>query len=428
MSWDLNEPESLTQGRLMTAAPEFVFEQLRFYGENVTDWNGKKELEKLLLTRDNKLIDLALAQYATDKSIVGALYSKADGSTSKLDNEHYDRGLRVACLSNRHFSYFNWPDFDLTAIMSKGFTPEAAALLRNPSVPSSVLVTLFTKTESFIQVEEKHWLWMIQIAADNERINIDKSAVDGPDLDLWDIQKAIFAFLEITPISAHSARVTMNLLHSLDPAHTTWPASIDHLLQRWSHVELKNHKGEDDEGWLTHLSYKDELRCLIAAVFTRRSTSVKGAAASFGSPGDTDIALRCAFYAGDDLTEKDIKVGFDKDKDVFVFAVLKNRYILLHPKKRALIETFISGRLIREYQRRCEQLRKKHPSFDTRPVSEMGRELVEVERNESNTNAFKLDAVRTQLDYIAGSISRYERRIYWIIFVFMVGMYFILKK
>jgi hypothetical protein len=35
MTWDLKEPECLSQARLMVAAPEFVYEQLKFYSENV---------------------------------------------------------------------------------------------------------------------------------------------------------------------------------------------------------------------------------------------------------------------------------------------------------------------------------------------------------------------------------------------------------
>ena len=49
------------------------------------------------------------------------------------------------------------------------------------------------------------------------------------------------------------------------------------------------------------------------------------------------MARRCSFYAGTDLYGKEIEVGFNKDKDVFLFAVLKNCYVFLNKKKRALI-------------------------------------------------------------------------------------------
>ena len=146
-SWDLREPECLTQARLMVAAPEFVYEQLKFYSENIGRWEGKQDLEKLLLRRNDKLINLALAQFATQMEIVQQLYEQACVSTDG-DEQSYNLGLRVACLSNQHFGYLDWPDFNLNALMARGFTTEAAALLRNPSIPDSVLEALFKKTTS----------------------------------------------------------------------------------------------------------------------------------------------------------------------------------------------------------------------------------------------------------------------------------------
>jgi hypothetical protein len=175
----------------MVAAPEFVYDELKFYSENVRSFEGKEELEKLLLGRNDKLINLALAQFATHKEIIQQLYNQACVPTDG-DEEPYNLGLRVAYLSNQHFDYFNWPDFDLNALMARGFTTEAAALLRNPSIPSSVLEALFKKTDFFAQVDEKNWLWMIQASAQNKRFNLDDSDIHGPDLNLWDIHKAIF--------------------------------------------------------------------------------------------------------------------------------------------------------------------------------------------------------------------------------------------
>ena len=42
MSWDLKEPLCLSQARLMVASPEFVYDQLKFFGENTDRWLGGK--------------------------------------------------------------------------------------------------------------------------------------------------------------------------------------------------------------------------------------------------------------------------------------------------------------------------------------------------------------------------------------------------
>lgn len=428
MSWDLKEPECLSQARLTVAAPEFVYEQLKYYGENVDRWNGKKELEKLLLRRNDKLINLALAQFATRKEIVEQLYNQASILATAEDGESYTLGLRVACLSNRCFDFFNWPDFDLNSLMARGFTTEAEALLTNPSIQSSVLEALFKKSDCFAQVDEKNWLWMIRASAKNERLNIDNSTIDGPDMNLWHIHKAIFEFLETASVTSHSAHAVLTLLWTLDPHHTCWPTEIAGVLERWGKAELKDYKGEDEEGWSTHLSLREELRCLIASLYSRRSTSAKSGPRVFGTADDDDIARRCAFYAGTDLSEKQIEAGFGRDKDVFVFAVLKNCYVLLNSKKRASIEEKLSGSFTHEYRRRCENIRKDNKYFDVAPVSEVGRDFLGEFQEQSSKEMPLLAKVISQNQQMVARLKRYERSIYWIVPILIIAMYLIVKR
>jgi hypothetical protein len=428
MSWDLKEPECLSQARLMVAAPEFVYEQLKFYSDNVGTWEGKKELETLLLKRNEKLINLALAQFATHKEIVQQLYNQVCVPTDR-DDESYNLGLRVACLSNRHFDFFNWPDFDLNGLMARGFTTEVAALLANPSIPGSVLEALFKKTDYFAQVDEKNWLWMIQASARNERLNIDQSDREGPDLTLLGLHRRIFEFLETAPVSSHSAHVAFWLLNALNPYHTTSPNEIADVLERWGKVELKDYKGEDEEGVFTHLSLREELRCLIASLYNRRSTSAKSGPRVFGSADDDDIARRCAFYAGADLSEKQIEAGFGRDNDVFVFAVLKNWHVLLNKTKRALIEGHLSGNFFpHEYRRRCEDIGKRYKWFDVRPVSESGRDLFDEFQQQSSKEMLLLEKISAQYDHLSARLKGYERKVYWVVIIVIVAMYLIVNR
>ena len=104
----------------------------------------------------------------------------------------------------------------------------------------------------------------------------------------------------------------MSVLTALDPDHTSCPEEIAPVLERWGKVELKDYKGGDQEGYYTHLTLTEELRCLIASLYSQRSPTAKAAPRVFGSPDDKDIARRCAFYAGTDLSEKEIDAGFKK--------------------------------------------------------------------------------------------------------------------
>lgn len=245
---------------------------------------------------------------------------------------------------------------------------------------------------------------------------------------MWDIHKALFEFLETAPVTSHSAHAALGLLAALDPRHTCWPDEIAGVLERWGNVELKDYKGEDEEGWSTHLPLREELRCLVNSLYSRRSTRTNSGPHVFGSPNDEDIARRCAFYAGADLSEKDIEAGFAKDKDVFVFAVLKNCYVFLNTKKRALIEEKLSGDFRHEYRRRCEDIQRGNKYFDVTPVSKSGRDLLEEFQQQSSKELSLLEKIASQNEQLVTRIKGYERQIYWSVVILIVAMYFIVKR
>ena len=63
--------ERIREARLLVSSPEVVCAELKRYGEEAVDGFGigDKELERNLLARGDQLIDLALAEYGTDRDI-----------------------------------------------------------------------------------------------------------------------------------------------------------------------------------------------------------------------------------------------------------------------------------------------------------------------------------------------------------------------
>jgi hypothetical protein len=120
---------------------------------------------------------------------------------------------------------------------------------------------------------------------------------------------------------------------------------------------------------LTSLEMKDEFRCLIAALygetFANNKTVVLGTATA------PDVALRCAFYGNAELTPREMRKGRRRDGKAFVFAVLFNDHVYLKPKLRKILEEgYLTGDLRARYLRRCEQLHKRKPYFDPRPMAD----------------------------------------------------------
>jgi hypothetical protein len=265
MEWDLNELECITQARLMVASPEFVYAQLRYYGEKIERYAGKKDLETSLLTRRDKLIDLALARYATDIHVVLELYNRSnmisepmskmmfnlfknvdttlDSATITTDDQeaNYNLAVRVACLSNRHIGYYyvvNNLDnlinkLSLSALMANRNPIQQYAILTNPSVPRSLLEALYRKTDCFAQVSELEWVNLVAISASNPLLNFLPESDDR-----WsgvtELYNAIFSLLETAPTTERSLRVVRSLLDALNPVlcHRT-SGDIWYVIERW---------------------------------------------------------------------------------------------------------------------------------------------------------------------------------------------------
>jgi hypothetical protein len=104
------------------------------------------------------------------------------------------------------------------------------------------------------------------------------------------------------------------LLEELNFLQVHKPESIEPLLQRWTQLDDAN---SDGVGYFTGLSLIDEFRCLIASLYgttcSNRKTVVQ-----------KDVAMRCAFYGNANLKEKELRAGYERDQDVFVFAALNN--------------------------------------------------------------------------------------------------------
>ena len=205
-----------------------------------------------MLKRDEKLINLALAQFGTSADVILEVYNRANVASEGENQSTYNQGVRTACLSNRHLGHLNSPKFNYDVLFAKGHTPETSALLTNPSVDTALLEAL-KKYGLFAQIDEQNWLWMVQTAAQNKQLQYRQKHTlkTGQIWGLWGVQKAIFQLVESAPITKHGAYAVTDLLHAIDPRQASWPKEISHVLERWRGLELKNYKGDDQEGWQT---------------------------------------------------------------------------------------------------------------------------------------------------------------------------------
>ena len=407
------------EARLLVSRPEEVLKELKNYGaQTKIAMYGDAQLEKTLFERGDPLVDLGLACYGTDRGIVGALYKKAHAASIGPSDARYLKGLRIACLSNEFLKGvgFKWGSPSLAAVdplscvgldntknedftgelvalartnaeeqsakgegirrlFADGDLDEAEALLCNAHVEDCVLEDLYAHAEPFLQLPEDRWRRLVMMSAKNTRLRDCRETDEDPDLGLFRIQDAIFTLLENAPVTELWLLTLYQLLSELDPHHVASPDQIDHVLQRWSSVTIEGNKRGPRLGHHTSLEMKDEFRCVISSLYGRPQGK-KPNIVPLASTAP-DVAVRCAYYGGGDVKIEEMPGAFSRDQEAFVLAALNNcNNLFLDLKRRALLETYLSGWLIDRYHLRCTQVRKRRPWWDPAPASQYGRDLL----------------------------------------------------
>lgn len=238
------------EARLLVAAPEIVAEELKAYGAKLQadKWalsERDADFEKLLLERGHPLIDLALASYASDASVVTALYKKGAVSPDSEADARYKRGLRISCLSNPVMSGRAVIEFEPEEVFGRPETlrllsgngcdwEETEALICNPSLSGDLLVALYQREKPFSELPERQWLNLVAMSAKNRRLITSYDDDDYPDLSYSRIHEAIFRLLLTAPLEIGWMLQLHGLLLRLNPKDVPKPDSLEPVLRRWS--------------------------------------------------------------------------------------------------------------------------------------------------------------------------------------------------
>jgi hypothetical protein len=411
-SWE-EEQERLTQeARLNAASPEEVFRELKRIAQKPRiELMGRNDaVEALLIERNDPLITLGLACYGTNEEVFKALYKHGLAKPADAADERYKLGLRIGCLSNRSVpaahSSFDFPrrligPEEIHRVLAAGEDAEAEALICNPSVSDRLLEELYKRTDAFATLDEERWRHLIYLSRKNERLVTNEDNDSGPDTGHYSIHHAIFHLLETAPVHIHWLHVLYGLLDHLDFQQVAHPETIEPVLSRWAKLDHKM------EGYFTTLPLKDEFRCLIAALYGRtwsdRKLTVQG------SPSAKDVAVRCAYYGNAELSERQMKAGYNRDGDVYVFATMYNSNLFSNSKLRKLFEEeqlgWWGGGLSARYLRNFELVRKERPYLESFLPNDVRTEAAATKNGAVDEKAIAR-AVETAVNKIATKISQ----------------------
>ncbi|MBK9586523.1 MAG: hypothetical protein IPO55_11685 [Alphaproteobacteria bacterium] len=451
------EPKEITKSRMLLSSPETVYQELKKYSESQ---QGKifrtcDEIEQALFCRNEKLINLGLAQYAGCKEIVIKLYADSNMPEVNPQDAEFARAIKVACLSNQNIlstidkeSIFDVRELieetqEILAAVEKPKRPDTismakskeyresrklyssnatnafsaiSALLTNPKIPTDILKTLYERTGDFAEIDTDLWLDLVSISSDNQRLSTDIWGGDGYDFGLADIQYAIIKMLETAPLTLEAAGVIYSVLKSLDPYHSRSFGNAAIVLERWKAVQSNRENERIEKGYYSDRPYIEEFCCFIASLYGCGQDKRKR---ELGKPSDKDIVKRCAYYGRSvsSMKPKQIEEAYEKDGNIFVLAALNNDYILLSTEKRKRLENFLQKEFYGKYFFRCNQISKRHDDFNPEPLN---RSIGSYYRksHETSEELRKLESFEQQYEAIKAEFLDFKNSIILIIVIY----------
>jgi hypothetical protein len=385
----------LLEAQLVNSSPEYVYEWLRSHAEGqkaVDDLD--EEAEKALLMRQQPLVDLGLARYGGSQEVLRRLFreSTASSSSDAESSFHSERGLwihgkssatsaaRLAVLTNQivnraHFVAWGGSrdtlpvflfnnDEELQAFLANATNLELAALLRNPNIDDDFLASLFDHAKWFANLEESRWRLLIAACTRNPRLSAKEQTTEDGSGDYFfnHVFAAAWRLCAKVPVTVEWAAVLSALLTATTAAGWSFKqADIPSVIERWrvpeeACGESRRFRGLPKYGILNEF---ENVRLQLARLFRPPRLELLRT--------DDDIALRCAFYANGCMSADQIAAAFDKDREYFLAAALRNERIWRSADSReALTDQFQKssnegGSL--EYWPQEEMMRSEHPDW-----------------------------------------------------------------
>ncbi|MDD5366308.1 MAG: hypothetical protein PHR30_13295 [Gallionellaceae bacterium] len=368
MAWDNTEPAAIRHARLSVMPPVEVYEELQgFDATSVsTVFFAERDLEFMLLARNDLLIDLALAKYGAVDDIVANLYRR--GAEQLASDPVYGKGLQFACLANQNvslgahgkfFGHCNGVSVDELRRLVLDTNQEAiTTLLSNPTA-DPVLQALFNQLPPFNDLEPDLLCVLVHYASDNPAINHGRSGQHGTDSTLPSIDAGIVELLKTSPVSENWLITLTLLLASMNPRYPYTPdLELGPVLAKWRNSTGTQTPGNlltDTGGEHTSLNRVEEFLCMLASLYGCRENGLLIQAT--GGSDDPDVVMRCAFYGrATNLTIEQMQTAFERDADVFVLAALQNNAVFSQKDLRAALE----GMLNNEYARATFTKRMEH--------------------------------------------------------------------
>ena len=297
---------------LSHANADTVFEWLREQKPYFDFLGGRAdEIEKVLIERNEPLINLGLALYARLTSDTALrLFRNCDATVKKAVL------VGPSVLSYAFAGGGNWIDGETGVLkeLLQSFDDNIELLhklLSNKDLFSQILVNLYHRGTPFVVLTDEQWLTAIECTTSNPQLSrpsgylerLEFPPIDHPCEAAWGLYKAL-------PVNEESARILARLGEQLAPhgdhrvPHAPSDMDVRETIKRWK-VE-----GDDEHGFFR------KCRAFLGRLL--KDDEFKNS---------DDIALRQAYYGGagwDTRKPEEVREAFEKDRDKFLDVAIYN--------------------------------------------------------------------------------------------------------
>jgi hypothetical protein len=432
MAWDDKTPSLVTRTRLLHSSPETVYEALKEYAayQAQSSLGGyDDELEQALLFRKDPLITLGLAQFGASRKVLSVLYKQTFEGEER--NSDYNRALRLGIYGNTLLPeeifgngvFGIVGDDELLRFINcsndAGEEREALSVILKNAGNKKLLGKLYNQEKPFDSIPADKFTRAVFWSHDSPAINDDDSSVHGPDMYAWDVKKGVRRMLSMMPVTEMNMWALYWILKRLDP-YQSGMFDVDPrvVIDRWRALELSDNFKKHREPDCSNLDIKQEFLVLIAILYYHYSIDMKSG--FIGSVESPDIVLRCAHYCHAKMTPEQMQGYHDKDGDAFVLAAFNNEVLFWKRETRAKLEGMMRWRLIHRYQRRCEQIKRRKPEFDLRPVSDDGVALLEEDAPKQSQELKQLETVQQMVASNANRLALLAKSLQWVFILVIV--------
>lgn len=360
----------INEAKLLASAPETVAAWLEKSGK-VSFWSkdADAELELNLLARNDRLIDLSLAQHGLSPEVLHQLFHRNDEviRAAVLSNQRILKSRATSGYGVEHWQFVNFgPNASWMAALS---LVEAEALFSNRSLPDTFIADFF----------EQKVVWETltgdqRLSAANRIIETLKDRHLGPDkLDSLQVHShsaaydAAWRFSSTAPVDIFWAYALSELYSYLNPQTISNFDPLE-VAERWHAPETDTSEfdGEKQDNEYGYLSTFQMVRHGLGRLASRRLGSARIILSN------NDIAIRCGGYSELRLSGQEIRAAFKLDGKLACHYLIENKHIWKNEKLRLAVEEicriasenedYITSS-ISDFNREEIRLREVHPEW-----------------------------------------------------------------